>query len=67
MPAADPLTTPEEATVATPVAPLLHVPPERASPKLNVEPAQNGDDPVIGAGDALTVTVTDVAQPAAVA
>lgn len=60
MPTATPVTVPDtEPTVATEILPLIQVPPDVASDKVIVEPAQmlTGVDGVIAAGTALTVTV----------
>lgn len=57
------MTTPEdEPTVAIPVLPLVHVPPEVAEASVNVEPAQIVPAPVIAAGGVLSTNCTgDVA------
>lgn len=52
------MTTPDElVTVATPVAPLLHVPPGVISPSVVVVVAQSAIVPKGAVGKGLTVTV----------
>jgi hypothetical protein len=48
VPAAMPVTTPDELTVAIDVLLLLHVPPAVESISVTVEPTQVPDGPVIG-------------------
>ena len=64
-PAATPVTTPDVATVATIVFPLLHVPPAVASVSAMVEPIHTLDGPEIAAmDDGLTVMIFEaVAAP----
>jgi hypothetical protein len=60
VPAATPVTTPvEDTTVATPVALLLHVPPEVVLLKVEADPTQTDVLPVMAAkaGNGFTVTV----------
>jgi len=65
VPAATPVTKPAEPTVAIPVLPLLHVPPEVPSDKVMLEPAVTVDKPVIAPaeGSGFTVTVAMTWQP----
>ncbi len=63
MPAVTPVAIPEaDPIVATPVLPLLHVPPGVASPREVVNPTQTDSVPVIGAGSGVTVTVVKARQ-----
>ena len=63
LPVTTPVTTPvEEPTVATPVDPELHVVP--ADVNVVVAPWHSVAVPVIAGGNAFTVTVVVVAQPA---
>lgn len=56
VPALAPETTPdEEPTVATPVAPLVHVPPDGVEPSVVVAPTHRFSVPVIDDGRLLTV------------
>ena len=58
VPAATPVTTPA-ATVAMPLALVVHVPPDTLSVKVVVEPAQTDAVPVIAAGvNGIAFTVT---------
>ena len=60
VPAATPVTTPEDAlTVATPVLELVQLPPETVELNVEVEPTQTLVLPLIlpAVGNALTVTV----------
>ena len=57
LPAETPVTIPPASIVATPVVPLLHVPPAVRSTNVAVEPAQIPVEPVITSGTGLTVTV----------
>ena len=58
VPAATPVTTPA-ATVAMPLALVVHVPPDTLSDKVVVEPAQTEAVPVIAAGvKGIAFTVT---------
>ena len=63
-PGVSPLTTPVSETVATPVALLLHTPPEVASDKSVVDPSQKitGDDGEMAEGAVTTVTITVAVQ-----
>jgi hypothetical protein len=63
VPAETPDTTPVDETVATDVEPLVHAPPDVASVRLVVLPAQTLAVPVMAAGDALTVTTVVTWQP----
>jgi hypothetical protein len=63
VPAATPETIPDEPTVATEAALLLHVPPDVASLKDMTEPAHTEDEPEMAAGTVLTVTVAVAVQP----
>jgi hypothetical protein len=64
VPALTPLTTPvEEPTVATPVLPLVHVPPAGEELSVVEEPVQTEAVPVIAAGWVFTVTVAVEKQP----
>jgi len=64
VPKATPVTTPEpEATVAMPVLPLTHVPPDVASVRLVLAPTHTLVMPVIAFGVKLTVTVVVVVHP----
>ena len=57
MPAVTPVTTPEpDPTVATPVAPLVHAPPDGEELRVVVAPVHNDAVPVIDEGVVLTVT-----------
>ena len=59
MPAATPVTTPEdEPTVATDVVPLVHVPPETVLDKVIVKPVQTLDDPLMVPADGAALIVT---------
>lgn len=59
-----PVNTPvAEPIVATPVVPLIQVPPEVASLSVIVDPSHTAVLPVIVAGNGLTVTVVLVLQP----
>ena len=59
VPAAAPVTTPlDEPMVATPVLPLVQVPPADGSVSVTVAPWQTNANPAIGAGAPITVTVT---------
>lgn len=61
---APPVTSPEpEPIVATVVLLLLHVPPDDASFKVVVAPAQIPVVPVIGDGTGFTVSIAVAAQP----
>ena len=64
MPAATPVTTPPDVTVAVLVDPLLHVPLGVPSDKVTVPPTHilSGPDGVIAAGLVLTVTVACTKQ-----
>jgi hypothetical protein len=63
-PALTPFNNPDvEFIVATDVVPLFHVPPGVASLKVVDEFEQMVAEPVMGAGNGLTVTVVDEAQP----
>ena len=64
VPAETPVTIPPASMVATPVVPLLQVPPGVISPRLVVEPAHTVVVPVIAAGNGLTVTVIVKGDPA---
>jgi hypothetical protein len=56
-----PITIPVEVPiVATPVALLLHVPPDEVLESVTEEPIQTGIIPVIAAGNGFTVTVVVV-------
>ena len=57
VPADAPVTTPDEETVATPVLLLAHVPPPVASLSSVLKPWQAEAVPVIGDGNAVTVSV----------
>jgi hypothetical protein len=64
VPPATAVTTPlAEATVATAVALLLHVPDPEASLRVKVLPAQTAALPLIAAGKLLTVTTVVAIQP----
>ena len=64
MPAATPETTPEpEPTVATPVLPLVQLPPDGDELKVVVAPVQTVAVPLIVPGAVLTVTVAMAKQP----
>ena len=65
VPPATPVTTPVEAMVATPVAPLLHVPPGVGSVRVMFEPGQTWPmvTKAISEGSAFTVSVVVVRQP----
>jgi len=56
MPGTTPVTTPDEFTVAVPVALLLQVPPEVALLSVIVAAGQTFAAPVIAVGTAFTVT-----------
>ena len=59
-----PVTIPDkDPTVATPVAVLLHVPPEEVSVSVEVSPVHNLGLPEISDGNGLTVNVDVVKQP----
>jgi len=59
-----PLTLPNKgSTEATPVLPLLHVPPLVTSAKVIVEPTHTAENPDIAPGNALTVIVVETEQP----
>jgi hypothetical protein len=64
VPVETPVTIPPASIVATPVVPLLHVPPGVRSLKVVVEPAQTMVAPVIASGTGLTVTVIANGEPA---
>jgi hypothetical protein len=67
VPADTPLTTPvPEPTVATPVAPELHVPLLVASVNVTVAPAHTAAVPDMADGAVPTVTVTVALPPASV-
>ena len=63
LPAATPVTTPVEPTVATAVLPLLHVPPPVELLKGVVNPAQTTAVPVIEDGNELMLIVEVARQP----
>lgn len=63
MPAATPVTTPEEFTVAIADEPELHVPPAVASDNEIVLPWQTTAPPAIVAGAGLMVTVATAVHP----
>ncbi len=66
VPAEMPVKKPEEeTTVATPVAPELHVPPEERSLNDVDVPAQMPDDPEIAKGKACTASSIVVRHPVA--
>ena len=63
VPADTPVTMPEdEPTVAMDGLPLLQVPPPLHE-RMMVEPTQTLPEPVMGPGDALTVTTAVMKQP----
>ena len=67
VPADTPFTLPDPSTVATPVAVLLHAPPEAVSLKPVAEPAHTVAVPVIvpadGNGFTVTTAVAAAVQP----
>lgn len=64
VPALLPVTTPElEPTVATPVLPLVHVPPDGVELNVVVEPVHTVAVPVIEVGAVFTVTVAKAKHP----
>ena len=63
LPVTTPVTTPPEETVATPVLPLLHVPPVSVSPRVSVAPWHSAPAPVIADGKGFTVTVAVLEHP----
>lgn len=66
VPAATPVTVPvvpDPATVAVPVALLLHVPPGVTSVRLMEAPVHTTELPEIAAGWGFTVTIDEAAQP----
>lgn len=65
MPVPIPATVPVEPIVATPVVPLLQVPPPVALLRDDVAPVHTSSVPAIAAGVVLTVTVTTFEQPLA--
>jgi hypothetical protein len=54
-----------DAMAAIPVPPLVHVPPVVALARVTDAPAQTVEGPVMAAGNALTVSTADTAQPVA--
>jgi hypothetical protein len=64
VPAETPVTMPPASTVATPVVPLLQVPPAVISLRLVVEPAHTSVVPVNAAGNGSTVTAIVKGDPA---
>jgi len=64
VPALTPDTSPlPDTTVATPVVPLVHVPPKGVSLSDVVSPTQADNTPEIAPGKLFTVKIADVAQP----
>jgi hypothetical protein len=64
VPDAAPVTIPDEdPIVATPVLPLVHVPPKDASYKFVVAPTHTVGTPVMMAGASFTVIVINDEQP----
>ena len=63
VPAPTPVTSPEDVTVATPLAPLLQVPPGVALVNAVVPPTHITAVPVTGKGFGLMVTTTVAIQP----
>ena len=63
VPPATPVTVPSVPTVAMPALLLPHTPPPAASVNAKVDPAHTGALPVIGVGNAVTVTVAVAVQP----
>ena len=64
VPAAIPVTTPVDTPTVAFVLPLVHVPPVTGSLRLVVAPMQTVAVPVIGEGNAFTVTTFVTAHPA---
>jgi hypothetical protein len=62
-PAESPVTTPEAEIIAMPGIALFQVPPGKVLVRVRVLPTQKGAIPVIGAGNADTVTNFDTKQP----
>ena len=63
VPVATPVTTPEELTVAIPVAPLLHAPPVDVVVSVTVVAGQSIMGPVIALGNGFTVIVRKRMHP----